>query len=326
MTFAGDDRRWMLAAIALASRGRGRTTPNPNVGCILLRDGRVVGRGWTQPGGRPHAEAMTLAEAGDAARGATAYVTLEPCAHDSPRGPACSSSLIAAGVARVVAAMTDPDPRTSGKGLARLRDAGIAVTEGVETAAAQAVMAGWWSRMTLGRAHVTLKLAMSLDGCIARSDGESQWITGPSARAATHMLRARSDAILVGRGTLEADTPALTVRLPGLEVRSPRRLLLTSRDTAPDDWGIVHTPEQAVQQDGVNDLMVEGGAQTASAFLAADLVDTLVIHRAPILIGAGRPALGDIGLTQLADAHGRWQRTEKAQLGEDTLTTFRRRR
>ena len=326
MISAGDDRRWMLAAIALASRGRGRTTPNPNVGCILLRDGRVVGRGWTQPGGRPHAEAMALAEAGDVARGATAYVTLEPCAHDSVRGPACSTSLITAGVARVVVAVTDPDPRTHGKGLARLRDAGIAVIEGIETAAAQAVMAGWWRRITQGRAQVTLKLAMSLDGCIARADGESQWITGSAARAATHMLRARSDAILVGRGTCEADTPALTVRLPGLEDRSPERLLLTSGNSAPDGWHIVHSPEDAVRHNGINDLMVEGGARTASAFLAADLVDTLVIHRAPILIGAGRPALGDIGLSHLADAHGRWRQISEQHLGQDSIATFHRQR
>lgn len=321
-----DDRRWMRAAIALASRGRGVSTPNPNVGCVLVRDGRVVGRGWTQAGGRPHAEAMALTAAGDTARGATAYVTLEPCAHDSARGPSCSNSLIAAGVARVVAAVTDPDPRTQGTGFARLQAAGIAVGIGTEQAAAEAVMAGWWSHITTGRAHVTLKLATSLDGCIALPNGDSQWITGARARAATHMLRARSDAILVGRGTLNADAPRLTVRLPGLEDRSPRRLLLSTRHDAPDGWDIVHTPQEAVHADGVNDLMIEGGAATASAFLSADLVDTLIIHRAPILIGNGRHALSDIGLHALHDVHDRWRLTNEVRLGVDTLQQFERHR
>ena len=192
----------MGAALALAERGRGRTAPNPAVGCVIVKDGRVVGRGWTQPGGRPHAEAMALAEAGDAARGATVFTTLEPCAHASPRGPACSELLIDAGVAGVVAALGDPDPRTDGKGHDRLRAVGISVETGAEAAAARRAMAGFLTRQALGRPHVTLKLATSLDGCIALASGESQWITGAAARAYAHVERSRHDAILVGRGNV----------------------------------------------------------------------------------------------------------------------------
>ncbi|WP_267434648.1 bifunctional diaminohydroxyphosphoribosylaminopyrimidine deaminase/5-amino-6-(5-phosphoribosylamino)uracil reductase RibD [Sphingomonas sp. GM_Shp_1] len=312
----------MGVALALADRGVGRTAPNPNVGCVLVRDGRVVGRGWTQAGGRPHAEAMALAQAGEAARGATAYVTLEPCAHVSPRGPACSDLLIAAGVARIVAAMGDPDPRTNGRGFARARTAGIAVTTGVREAEARAMIAGFLTRRAKGRPFVTLKLATSLDGKIARPDGESRWITGPEARAHTHLERSRHEAILVGRGTLEADSPRLDVRLPGLEDRSPRRILLAR--TAEPGWETIASPQAIADLSGVDRLMVEGGARTASAFLAADLVDRLLLYRAPILIGEGRAAIGDIGLTRLADAHGRWRLTDARMLGSDRLEVYER--
>lgn len=322
MPGGGDDQRWMQAAIALAARSRGLSTPNPNVGCLIVKDGRVLGRGWTQAGGRPHAEAMALGAAGKAARGATAYVTLEPCAHESQRGPACADLLIAAGVARVVAALRDPDPRTDGKGLARLAAAGISVSDGVGRDAAMETMAGWWARATRGRAHVTLKLATSLDGCIALPSGESRWITGNRARAFTHLARSRCDAILVGRGTWETDRPALDVRLAGLESRSPRRLVLSASGVA--DAECVASPNAAVTLDGVNDLFVEGGAQTAAAFLAADLVDTLMIHRAPILIGGGRAALTDIGLASLNDAHGRWTLIDARQLGSDRIEHYQR--
>ena len=190
----------------------------------------MIGRGWTQSGGRPHAEAMALSEAGDAAQGATVYVTLEPCAHASPRGPACADLLVAARPARVVAALTDPDPRTAGEGFARLRAAGIAVTEGVRAAEAQRSMAGFLTRQALGRPHVTLKLALSLDGMIARADGESQWITGAAARAHTHLERSRHEGILVGAGTWEKDRPRLDVRLAGLEDRSPIRVILSASE------------------------------------------------------------------------------------------------
>ncbi|MEG3181535.1 bifunctional diaminohydroxyphosphoribosylaminopyrimidine deaminase/5-amino-6-(5-phosphoribosylamino)uracil reductase RibD [Sphingomonas sp. LT1P40] len=311
----------MGAALALATRGRGRTAPNPNVGCILVAQGRVIGRGWTQPGGRPHAEAMALAEAGEAARGATAYVTLEPCAHDSPRGPACAESLIAAGVARVVIALTDPDPRTNGEGIARLGAAGIEVTTGIAETEARRSMAGFLTRQSLHRPHVTLKLATSLDGCIALASGESRWITGPESRAHAHLERARHEAILVGRGTLDADTPRLNVRLPGLDDRSPRRILLSTGPA--NGWTTIAAPADIATLETIDHLLVEGGAQTAAAFLRADLVDRLLLYRAPVLLG-GKPGLADLGLTDLADAHHRWQRTDTRTLGSDTLEVYER--
>jgi len=321
---SADDPRFMAAALALAARGRGRTAPNPNVGCLIVKDGRVVGRGWTQPGGRPHAEAMALAEAGAAAKGAAVYVTLEPCAHASPRGPACSDLLAAAGPARVVAALTDPDERTAGEGFARLRSAGIAVTENVLAAEAQRSMAGFLTRQALGRPYVTLKLALSLDGMIARADGESQWITNAAARAHGHLERSRHEAILVGRGTWEKDQPRLDVRLPGLEERSPRRVLLSSHGTEAREATVISAPREISALAGVDHLLVEGGAQTAAAFLAEGLVDRILLYRAPILIGAGKPALGDIGLASLADAHGRWRLTDSRMLGIDRLEVYER--
>ncbi|OYY90385.1 MAG: riboflavin biosynthesis protein RibD [Sphingomonas sp. 28-66-16] len=315
----------MGAALALGERGRGRTAPNPNVGCVIVCDGRVVGRGWTQPGGRPHAEAMALAAAGEAARGATVYTTLEPCAHVSVRGPACSELLVEAGVAAVVIALGDPDQRTDGEGIDRLCEARIEVRTDVQADAARRSMGGFLTRQALGRPLATLKLATSLDGCIAMADGSSRWITGPAARSHAHLERARHDAILVGRGTLDADSPMLDVRLAGLEPRRPRRLVLT-RGVAPPDWEAVAGPQSIAGLEGVNDLLVEGGAQAAAAFLAADLVDRLLLYRAPILIGDGKPALGDIGLGQLAAAHGRWRCNDARQLGSDRLEVYERMR
>lgn len=335
----------MGAALALAERGRGRTAPNPNVGCVIVADDRVVGRGWTQPGGRPHAEAMALAEAGEKSRGATCYVTLEPCAHASPRGPACADLLVEADVARVVAAIGDPDPRTDGRGFGRLRDAGIAVESGVREADARRSMVGFLTRRAHGRPHVTLKLATSLDGCIATAAGESRWTTGPEARAHAHLERSRREAILVGRGTWEADAPKLDVRLPGLEERSPMRVIL-SGSRAPAEAG-AQVPERAASNPGLlhpqehggaiiisspeaiatlpaDHLLIEGGAKTAASFLAADLVDRLLLYRAPILIGDGLAALGDIGLASLTEAHGRWRLSDARQLGVDRLEVYER--
>ncbi len=313
----------MAAAVALGQRGRGRTAPNPNVGCVIVKDDAVIGQGWTQPGGRPHAEAEALAKAGDAAAGAVVYTTLEPCAHLSPRGPTCADLLIAAKPRRVVIACGDPDPRTDGRGIDRLRAAGIEVTAGVEEAAAAESMAGFLTRVRLGRPFITLKLAMSIDGKIALPSGESKWITGEDARAHVHMERARSDMILVGRGTYLADQPRLDVRLPGLEDRSPRRALLT-RGEAVDGWLRLGSPEAVYELTDVNDLLVEGGSGAASAFLAADLVDRMLIYRAPVLIGDGRSSVGYIGLDRIADAHQRWRMTDARQLGMDRLETYER--
>ena len=317
--------RWMGAAVALGERGRGNTAPNPNVGCVIVREEIVAGRGWTQPGGRPHAEAMALAEAGEGARAATAYVTLEPCCHRSERGPACADLLAEAGVARVVAALEDPDARISGRGFDRLRAAGIEVEVGPGAQEAARSMAGFLTRVRLGRPFITLKLAMSLDGKIALPSGESRWITGEDARAHVHLERARCDMILVGRGTYERDRPRLDVRLPGLEERSPRRALLTRGD-AVEGWTRLGAPEEVSGLDGVNDLLIEGGSATASAFLGADLVDRMLIYRAPILIGDGKSSVGYIGLTDLADAHRRWALADSRMLGIDRLEVYERQR
>ena len=313
----------MAAAIALAGRGRARTASNPNVGCILVKDRRVIGRGWTQPGGRPHAEAMALGQAGKAARGCTAYTSLEPCAHVSERGPACADSLISAGVARVVSAALDPDKRTNGQGLERIEASGIAVESGLLAAEARLAMAGWWSRETRGRPFVTLKLATSLDGCIALASGESRWITGEAARAHGHLERARANMIIVGRGTLEADTPRLDVRLAGLAERSPRKGLLTG-GKAPTGWETVSSPHAIEDLKGIDWILVEGGAATAASFLKAGLVDRLLLYRAPITIGAGHASLGDIGLSRMTDAHDQWRRTDTRQLGSDMLDIYER--
>lgn len=315
----------MAAAIALSLRGRGVSTPNPSVGCLIVREGVVVGRGWTQAGGRPHAEARAIEQAMDRTRGATAYVTLEPCFHLSPRGPRCTDMLARSGVRRVVIAARDPDPRTDGQGAAFLADRGVAVETGLMEAEAKAAMAGFFLRQTLGRPHVTLKLGLSLDGQIAMADGSSRWITGEAARAHAHMERARHDAILVGRGTLEADSPRLDVRLPGLEDRSPLPVMLGAGD-APRGWVAIRAPEEIAALPAVDHLMVEGGASAAASFLRADLVDRLLLYRAPMLLGAGRPALGDIGLVSLDAAHGRWRLTDTRMFGPDRLEVYERTR
>lgn len=313
------DARWLAAAASLSARARPASRPNPGVGAILVKEGKVIARGWTQPGGRPHAEAVALAAAGHAARGATLYVTLEPCAHESARGPACADLVSASGVARVVIGCMDPDPRTSGSGLARILRAGIAARH-LPSPACERSLSGYLLSKRLGRPEVTLKLALSLDGCIALAGGESQWITGPQARAHTHAMRARADAILVGGATLRVDRPRLDVRLPGLETRSPRRWVLT-RGAVPEGWNALPSPEAIFAMEGTQHLFVEGGAGAASSFLRAGLVDRLLIYRAPILVG-GRPALADFGLLRLADAHGQWRLTERRQLGSDTLEVY----
>lgn len=240
---AGADTRWMAGALALARRGLGRVWPNPAVGCVVVNGHRIIGRGWTQPGGRPHAEAEALGRAGSHAAGATAYVTLEPCAHMG-KTPPCATALVEAGVARVVVATEDPDARVDGRGLALLRKAGIAVDVGVGAAEARAINAGFFSRLERGRPLVTLKLATSLDGRIATHEGESQWVTGPVARAWGHRLRATADAILVGTGTVMADDPLLTCRLPGLEDRSPVRVVVDSRLRVPLTARLIQTAQE----------------------------------------------------------------------------------
>ena len=315
----------MAHALRLGARGLGRTWPNPAVGCVLVRDGLILGRGWTQPGGRPHAETMALAQAGDAS-GATAYVTLEPCAHHG-QTPPCAEALIAARVARVVTALTDPDPRVAGRGHAMLRAAGIAVTEGMLAPEARAANAGFLKRVTLGLPFVTLKMAATLDGRTATASGESRWITGPQARRAVHALRLTHDAVMVGSGTARADDPDLTVRDLGAG-HQPVRIVIDSRlSHAPTSrlgqsarqtpvW-LVHTDAaaaanrqawlgqgatlisvaasahhadltaalRALAGRGLTRILCEGGGQLAAALIRAGLVDQVILHSAGALIG-----------------------------------------
>ena len=313
----------MLEAARLGEAARGQTAPNPNVGCVIVQQGEIVGRGATAPGGRPHAEALALKEAGKKAKGATLYSTLEPCAHASERGPTCSALIPNAGIARVVIGIKDPDARTAGEGIKLLKKAGIEVKSGIAKEAARDSMSGYLTRIEQGRPRITLKLALSIDGKIALPSGESKWITGEDARAHVHLERARSDMILVGRGTYLADRPKLDVRLPGLEQWSPRRALLT-RGEAVEGWEILQSPQDVYRLHDVNDLLVEGGSATATAFLAADLVDRILIYRAPILVGEGKQSVGYIGLDAIADAHGRWKAGDPARLGIDRLEVYER--
>ena len=314
----------MAEAVRLGEAARGRSAPNPNVGCLIVSSkGEIVGRGATALGGRPHAEAIALDKAGKKARGSTVYVTLEPCAHKSPRGPACADLLVKAQPARVVIAMKDPDPRVFGTGMKRLRDAGIDVKLGIGRKAARDSLAGWLTRLRLGRPRITLKLALSIDGKIALPSGESKWITGEDARKHVHLERAHSDMILVGRGTYLADAPRLDVRLPGLEDWSPKRALLT-RGEAVDGWEILRNPEDVYRLHEVNDLLVEGGSATATAFLSADLVDRILIYRAPIIVGEGKSSFGYVGLDAIADAHGQWASSDGRRLGVDRLEVYER--
>ena len=238
-----DDQRFMQLALTLGRRGLGRTWPNPAVGAVVVKDEVIVGRGWTEPGGRPHAEVVALARAGPAARGATLYVTLEPCSHFG-KSPPCADAIIAAGIARVVAAVEDPNPEVAGKGHAKLRAAGIAVDVGRCAAAAARDHAGHFRRMREHRPHVVLKLAVSADEKIAAAGGKPIAITGEAARRRVHLLRAQSDAILVGIGTVLADDPLLTCRLPGMEKRSPVRVVLDNGLRIPGDSRLVHTARE----------------------------------------------------------------------------------
>ncbi len=316
-----DDLRWLAAAAALGNRARPLSRPNPPVGAIVVKHGIVVGRGWTRPGGRPHAEAEALAQAGDAAQGATLYATLEPCAHSSPRGPACADLVAAAGLARVVIGCGDPDPRTAGEGVARIAAAGISV-ELVDSRACTDSLSGYLARSRFGRPHVTLKLALSQDCRLARPAGESQWLTGEVARGHVHAWRAKMDAILVGAGTHRADHPRLDVRLPGIENLSPERWVLTS-GPVPDGWRALPAPEAIGEMGHAQYLMVEGGAETARTFLAAGLVDHMMLYRAPLTIGGAMPALPEL-CAEALDQAGDWTRTDQRQLGNDTLDVYER--
>ncbi len=291
------DLRSMRAALALGRRGLGTVWPNPAVGCVIADGGRVVGRGWTQPGGRPHGETEALGRAGKAARGATAYISLEPCCHWG-RTPPCTDALITAGIRRVVVALEDPDPRVAGEGVRRLRAAGLDVDTGLYKAEAEEINAGFFCRLRNGRPLVTLKLATSLDGRIATGRGESQWITGPPARERAHALRAAHDAIMVGTGTVLADDPQLTCRLPGLAHRSPVRVVVDRHLRIPSTTRLIS--DARIVPTWVLTLPSADPARR-QAFLCAGAT---VIDIDPGFDGKGSPAaalaaLGERGITRL---------------------------
>lgn len=359
-----DDRRYMTLALSLAARGLGNVWPNPAVGCVIVKAGRIVGRGWTQPGGRPHAERRALDQAGSAACGATAYVTLEPCSHYG-KTPPCSEALIAAGVARVVTSHQDPDPRVAGRGHQMLRDAGIDVETGIMEAEARAQQAGFLRRIETGRPWVALKLATSFDGRIALANGESQWITSPEARALVHALRAEFDAILAGGGTARADDPLLTVRSftplrqpvrvivsGGLDL--PRARLAGSVDAAPlwlahgvrapedaRNWwtkagaDLIALPEtdggldvrallDALGARGLTRVFCEGGGALAASLMRAGLVDELIGFTAGVVLGGDARAA--IGALGLEKLADapRFDLAETLRIGGDILHRWRR--
>lgn len=323
MSFSADDHTFMARAIRLAARGLATTDPNPRVGCVIVRDGHVVGEGWHERAGEAHAEVHALQQAGEQAKGATAYVSLEPCCHHG-RTPPCSEALIGAQLARVVVAMQDPNPKVAGKGLRQIAEAGIRVEAGLMQEQARALNPGFIKRMQGQRPFVRNKLAMSLDGRTAMANGESKWITGEAAREDVQRLRARSSAILTGIGTILADNPAMTVRLPDVE-RQPIRVVVDTHLSMPVDARILSQPGQTVimtaetnvdlqdrlraagaeviqtgsADQGIdlhavldelaerqcNEVLLETGATLSGAMLEAGLIDEMVIYMAPLLMG-----------------------------------------
>lgn len=361
MTGVASDARFMALALSLGRRGLGQVWPNPAVGCVIVQGGIIVGRGATQRCGRPHAERVALDQAGEAARGATVYVTLEPCAHHG-RTPPCADALIRAGVARVVVATGDPDTRTDGQGLGRLRAAGIVVDVGVMQSEADKDHAGFFARETQGRPWVTLKLATTLDGRIATSTGESRWITGPAARRAVHGLRARHDAVMIGAGTARADDPMLDVRDLG-DVRQPVRIVLSRKlnlpinsrlaqtareqplwlchgaEAAVRDWQKIgaqtlecdvshHQVDalsalQMVAAKGITRVLCEGGGHLAATLLQAGVVNEIVVFQAGVVIGSdGLPSLSGLGVRELSGAP-RFELAQVGRIGADVMHHWR---
>jgi diaminohydroxyphosphoribosylaminopyrimidine deaminase / 5-amino-6-(5-phosphoribosylamino)uracil reductase len=360
VTSAAEDRRFMAAALRLSRWHAGLTATNPSVGCVVARDGAIVGQAVTAVGGRPHAETQALAVAGEKARGATVYVTLEPCSHHG-RTPPCANALVAAGVSRVVVCLNDPDPRVSGRGFGILREAGIAVETGLLEDEGRRVLAAYLSRQTRGRPYVTLKLAVSADGMMGRR-GEELLITGPQSRAQVHIMRAENDAILVGIGTALCDDPELTVRLPGMGARSPLRIVLDRRLELPlssklvasatdvpvvavtDPFCQPHPSNEAklralmsadveilqaadladlltnLANRGISSLMVEGGGQVARAFLDAGLVDRLVLSQSELVVGEG----GLESPVTPSDIPTGFQRVREHRFGADRWLEFER--
>ncbi len=335
MNFTADDHRHMAEALRLAEQGRLTVDPNPAVGCVIVRGGKVVGRGAHRVAGEPHAEVLALQEAGVRARGASAYVTLEPCSHTG-RTPPCTQALLDAGVAEVVAAMVDPFPENAGSGLEALARAGVRVRSGLMEPAARELNPGFISRFERGRPWVRVKLGISLDGRLAGPDGRSQWITGPAAREDGQRWRARASAVMTGIGTVLADNPRLNLRLSGVE-RNPMRVVVDTSGRLPASARLFSLPGKVIvastvappwQSDGVewwqlppdasgrvdlaalvarlgrfdiNELHVEAGPGLSGAFMEAGLVDELLVYQAPVLLGEGLPMLALPGMEKFDD-------------------------
>lgn len=324
-----DDDRWMRYALRLGERALATTAENPAVGCVVVKQGRVLGVGCTAAGGRPHAETQALAMAGAAARGATAYVSLEPCSHYG-KTPPCAEALIAAGIARCVVAIEDPNPKVSGRGIVMLKAAGIAVDVGTCAEAARLSHRGFFTRIVKNRPYVILKMALSADEKIAAGAGQQTTITGEQVRARVHLLRAKCDAILVGMNTVRVDDPALDVRLPGLAQRSPKPYVLghgplpAHSKLAARAAEVISTLDLApMAKAGINMLLVEGGAATAKAFLDAILVDEIQLFQSAMRIGA-------IGVDAWAGSDMRevlshFRLTHEERLGDDRLNVYVRR-
>ena len=299
------DRRFMALALALAERGLGNVWPNPAVGCVLVRGGRIAGRGWTQPGGRPHAETEALARAGDGARGAACYTTLEPCAHHGETGP-CAEALVQAGIARAVVAVEDPDPRVAGRGNARLEAAGIEVARGCMEKEARALNAGFLARVEKGRPAVTLKLASTLDGRIATRTGDSRWITGAPARACAHGLRARHDAVMVGAASALADDPALTCRLPGMGHASPIRIVIDGSARLPADHALVAGAGEPATWIVTTEALGRDGRHVDWRDAGVDVIEAAAGANGRPALGSALAALAARGLTRvLVEGGGR---------------------
>ncbi len=336
-----EDIHHMKSAISMAHRGVGRTAPNPSVGCVIVKNGIVISRSVTCDGGRPHAENIALTQADSRAKGAVMYVTLEPCAHHGGTSP-CVDFIIRAGIKRVVIGVTDPDPRTSGKSIEKLRDAGVEVIDGVLEGECKDIHAGFISRITKNRPYITLKTACTLDGKIACASGESKWITGDHARYHSHYIRSRHDAVLIGVRTAIIDDPMLTTRISGLAHHGSRIVLDSSLRISPNsklvcsardipllvfttidesdskykalkESGVIlykidprdlRSVLTALAEYGINRLLVEGGGKTHASFLRSKLCDELVIYRAPTLLGvAAISAIDDLSIETLAQRH-----------------------
>ena len=326
------DARWMDYALRLGRRALGTTAENPPVGCVIVKEDRLLGVGWTQPGGRPHAETEALKMAGEEATGATAYVTLEPCAHHGRTGP-CAEALVKAGISRIVTALDDPDTRTAGRGHMTLRQAGVTVETGLKVDEARLDLAGFFTRITKKRPQVILKLAVSADGKIAKAPGARTDITGVEVRDRVHLLRAECDAILVGMDTVLTDDPELSCRLPGMETRSPKPFVLSrTRDIPPGSKLAIRatvlrgTIQQVLAELGglgINRLLVEGGAKIAKSFLETGLVDEFHLFRSPKEIGPqGVDALGGLSLESALSG---FALVQQETLGNDELSVYEKR-